>query len=297
MNILVLLGGSSDEREVSLRSGAFVITSLQSSGHKVTEFDPASSYEGLADFKGKVDVVLPMLHGKGGEDGVVQKFLESYNIPYLGASAEVSKHCFDKVITKQAIKRFGYLTPKWEVVTKNNTSSPLWNKPYVIKPIDGGSSIDTFIVRDPAESLAKDVFNKHEQMLLEELIEGTEITVGILGDQVLPVVEIIPPSGMEFDYENKYNGATQELCPPPNVSGALQREAQAIAEHIHTKLGVRHLSRTDMIISRQGEIFVLELNTLPGMTDQSLFPKAAAAAGLSPSQLMQHLADLAVANT
>jgi D-alanine-D-alanine ligase len=131
-------------------------------------------------------------------------------------------------------------------------------------------------------------------MLLEELIEGTEITVPILGDQALPVIEIIPPQGKEFDYENKYNGTTQELCPPQHVSAEKQQEAQRLAEKIHKAAGVRHLSRTDIIIDENGKLWVLELNTIPGLTDQSLFPKAAAAAGINMQQLMQKFLDMIV---
>ena len=130
-------------------------------------------------------------------------------------------------------------------------------------------------------------------MLLEELIEGTEVTVGVLDQTALPVVEIVPPQGQEFDYENKYNGATQELCPPQHVSLADQLAARQLAETVHLLTGCHHLSRTDIIITPEHHLYVLETNTIPGLTDQSLFPKAAAAAGIAWSGLVKQFIDLA----
>jgi D-alanine-D-alanine ligase len=132
-------------------------------------------------------------------------------------------------------------------------------------------------------------------MLLEELIEGVEITVPVLGDKALPVVEIIPPVGGEFDYENKYNGATQELCPPPHVSAEKQKEAQSVAERIHKEVGARHISRTDLILDKNGKLWVLEINTMPGLSDQSLTPLAAKAAGMDMQQLVQKFLQMAIA--
>jgi D-alanine-D-alanine ligase len=132
-------------------------------------------------------------------------------------------------------------------------------------------------------------------MLLEELIDGTELTVPVLGATSLPVIEIIPPKNQEFDYENKYNGATQELCPPQHIDTPKQQEAQRLAELIHNQVGARHLSRTDIILDREGKMWVLELNTMPGLTDQSLFPKAAQSSGMSMPQLVQRLVDLVMA--
>src|SRR5439155_118541 len=125
---------------------------------------------------------------------------------------------------------------------------------------------------------------KYDQMLLEELIEGVEITVPVLGDKALPVVEIVPPEGGEFDYDNKYNGRTQEICPARSISAKTQEQAQRLAERIHRLAGARHLSRTDLMVSADGKLYVLEINTIPGLTAQSLIPKSAAAAGLSWKQ-------------
>lgn len=131
-----------------------------------------------------------------------------------------------------------------------------------------------------------DALRRHKEMLIEELIDGAEITVGVLNNEALPVVEIIPPKDQEFDYENKYNGATQELCPPENISAGVQTRAQALAVEVHAITQCRHLSRTDMMIDADGELYVIDTNTIPGLTDQSLYPKAASAAGYSWKKLI-----------
>lgn len=170
-------------------------------------------------------------------------------------------------------------------------------QPFVLKPNDGGSSVDTFIVRDVANcdrNSIEDAFRRHPQMLLEELIAGQEITVGILLDEALPVIEIVPPQDGEFDYENKYNGQTQELCPPRSVSSDIQRQVRHLALRIHELLGVRDMSRTDMMISPDGSLWVLETNTIPGMTAQSLLPKAAAVAGYDMQAMVHRLVEAAL---
>jgi D-alanine-D-alanine ligase len=191
---------------------------------------------------------------------------------------------------KRLLQQHLIATPDSEIVDYDGFQrSTLSQRAYVLKPVSGGSSIDTFIVRDPTttdHTAIRAAFERYTQLLLEELIEGTEITVPVLGDKALPVIEIIPPQGKVFDYENKYNGATTELCPPQNVSKADQSAAQRLAESIHELTGCRHLSRTDIIITPQHDLYVLETNTLPGLTDQSLFPRAAAASGLSWPELI-----------
>ena len=288
MKVLVLLGSNSPEREVSLRSGVAVIEALKKNGHNVSEYDPIHGYKGLDNFVGKVDVVLPVIHGLGGEDGALQKELEARSFKYLGADEAASKLCFDKVELKVMLNQLSILTPLSQVVTKDQFEiSPIKaSGRYVLKPIEGGSTIDAFIVNDINDHADIKIFDKYPKMLLEELIVGNEITIPVLGDKALPVIEIIPPEGKDFDYENKYNGETQELCPPVNVAEDLQLQAQAIAEKLHRAAGVRHLSRTDIIIDKDNKLWVLEINTIPGMTNQSLFPKAAAVAGISMEQLV-----------
>jgi D-alanine-D-alanine ligase len=297
MKVLVLSGGVSNEREVSLRSGTSVRDALTDCGHEVYVYDPQQGYDGLAKFLGKVDCVFPILHGRGGEDGAVQLELEKLGFKYLGSDSRVSKLCFDKSSFKEILNKLSILTPKSELVTKLSIgASPLLRNPYVLKPLNGGSSLDAFIIRNPGgRTYDPRIFDHYQLMLLEELIDGTELTVPVLGATSLPVIEIIPPKNQEFDYENKYNGATQELCPPQHIDTPKQQEAQRLAELIHNQVGARHLSRTDIILDREGKMWVLELNTMPGLTDQSLFPKAAQSSGMSMPQLVQRLVDLVMA--
>lgn len=297
-SVIVLAGGTSDERDVSLRSGAAVTAALHAAGYNVTELDPASP---PADYESKLqtaDVVFPALHGRNGEDGVTQKLLEDLQVAYVGSNSVVSALCFDKWRYKQVLMDAGLPVPGGELVTRETfVDSKFSQAPFVLKPNDGGSSVDTIITRDielidqPAIDAA---FERHPQLLLEELISGTEITVGCLLGQPLPVIEIVPPADAEFDYENKYNGRTQEICPPQSVSEILQQQAQTLAADIDHLIGVRDMSRTDMMIDENGKLYVLETNTIPGLTDQSLLPKAAAAASYSMQDLCGALIEAAL---
>jgi D-alanine-D-alanine ligase len=297
MRILVLGGGDSPEREVSERSAEAVMAAVRELGHEAVYLDPKGASEAeIVEAAKAAEVVLPILHGAGGEDGSIQRVLDEAGTPYLGAGAVASETCFDKVLLKRLLEQGGILTPRSEVVTAASFArSGLARGPFVLKPIDGGSSLDALIVRKlPYDAMAAErLLRAHDKMLLEELIEGVEITMSVLGDKALPVIEIVPPVGEEFDYEFKYNGATQELCPPRHVSETAQREAQTLAERIHRLAGVRHLSRTDIIVTADERLYVLETNTMPGLTAQSLFPKAAAVAGLSWPQLVARFIELA----
>lgn len=296
-NILLLAGGTSSEREVSLRSGAAVTAALETMGHHVTVADPANTISD--DEFTDADVIFPVLHGTGGEDGTLQARLEALGLTnFVGANAKASTLCFDKDRYREVVQAAGITIAAGELVSGDVANHPLAQKPFVLKPYNGGSSVDTFIIRDPnqADFVAMDAAcARYGNMLIEALIEGVEITVGVLGDGALPVVEIIPPTGGEFDYENKYNGQTQELCPPKHVAESVQIRAQALALQIHSLTGCRDLSRTDMIVTADDELYVLETNTLPGMTNESLLPKAAAAAGITMPKLCNRLVNFAFA--
>jgi D-alanine--D-alanine ligase len=165
----------------------------------------------------------------------------------------------------------------------------------VLKVVSGGSSIGTLIVEDPGKispDKVSDIFKLDSQAVVEELIVGQEITIPVLDKTALPVIEIIPPENEEFDYQNKYNGRSQEICPPNNVPEGLQKKAQLLAEKVHQTMGARHLSRVDIMIDKSANMFVLEINTIPGLTDQSLYPKSAAVAGLTMPQLVTKFAKL-----
>ncbi|MDB5170177.1 MAG: D-alanine--D-alanine ligase [Candidatus Saccharibacteria bacterium] len=296
--ILLLMGGSSSEREISLRSGTAVRKALEQVGHEVTTLDTAEPIEDAAfdDY----DAIFPVLHGSGGEDGVLQARLEARgHHNFVGSDAVSSALCFDKWEYKQLLDQHGILNATGAMVSADEIQAhPLTQAPFVLKPSNGGSSVDTFIVRDIATvdfSAMEAACARHKTMLLEALIEGVEITIGVLDDTALPVIEIIPPVDGEFDYENKYNGTTQELCPPVNVAADGQAEAQALALQIHKLCGCRDFSRTDIMVAPDNKLYVIETNTIPGMTDESLFPKAAATAGVPMVDLCDQLVSLAAA--
>jgi D-alanine-D-alanine ligase len=285
--VAVLFGGNSTERDVSLRSAKSVGSALHEAGYTVRMIDtgPISENDLIAGLQ-DCAVVFPVLHGTGGEDGTAQQWLDDHGFKYIGTGFDGSNLCLDKNRYKQVVQKLGVQVPKGAVVTEESLrESALIHVPYVLKPNDGGSSVDTFIVRNPNTADLQAIhkaFDHYKHMLIEELIEGIEITVGVLDNEALPVIEIIPPADGEFDYENKYNGKTEELCPPQHVDPAVQKQAQEIARHIHEALGLRDISRTDMIVRKgDNQLYILETNTIPGMTDQSLFPKAASVAGYS----------------
>lgn len=268
---------------------------LTAAGHDVTTIDPTDGKADLGAAIKAAEAIFPILHGAGGEDGSIQSTLEVSGKAFLGTGSEVSRLSFNKLRFKEVMVENGILTPNWQIVDRNSfASSGLTHQPYVLKPIEGGSSIDMFIVHNPGHQIVNvdAVFERYGKMLLEELIIGQEVTVAVLGDAALPVILIIPPDGEEFDYENKYNGKTSEIVDPESVAPVLKQAAQDLAERIHALLPLRHLSRIDMIITPDGAIYTLEANTMPGLTRQSLFPKAAAAAGITMPRLVQKLLDL-----
>lgn len=290
--IYVLGGGLSDEREVSLRSSAEVLKAIQELGYKAEFIDPRDSQRYLE--ASKSDMVLPILHGKYGEDGVLQQQLEERDIPFLGAGSKSSAACFDKWQTRAVLTASQVQMPEAALVSQAEYQThPLRQAPHVLKILDGGSSIGTYIFRDTSHhGPALETIFSGKKLLLEELIEGHEVTVPILGDKALPVIEIIPPTDAEFDYENKYNGKTQELCPPQSVSAELQKQAQEVALKVHQAMDCRHFSRVDIMIDSRGQLYVLEINTIPGLTAQSLFPKAAAVSGMNKQDLVKNLLQL-----
>jgi D-alanine--D-alanine ligase len=294
MKILVLGGGNSPERAVSLRSAKAVAKAAVKAGFEVSEADPAL---GLTTLDSLTDaVVFPILHGQGGEDGELQAELEKRNLPFLGSGSESSANCFDKWKTRESITRLGIPMPKAERVSKETyAGQALREQPHVLKVNRGGSSIGTLIIRQPGkvhdEQINK-LFELDDVAVIEELIIGTEITVPVLDKTALPVIEIQPPQGLEFDYDNKYNGATAEICPPESISKQVQEEARRLAESVHQIMECRHLSRVDIMIDKSENLYVLEINTIPGLTDQSLYPRSAAVAGYDMPNLVREFAEL-----
>ena len=292
-NIVVMMGGPSAEREVSLRSGASVANALRSLGHHVTELDPKPGSWKLPE---NTTAVFLALHGTYGEDGAVQAELNQLNVPYTGCGVEASRIAFDKVLTKNRCAASGVPVAKSLVVENPKTPWPKkWQPPVVIKPVRQGSSVGLQFVEKVEEwpAALETALKFDSQVLVEPKIIGRETTVAILGDRALPVVEVRPRSGA-YDYNSKYTkGETDYLCPAPFDADTTAR-IQAAALGAFRAVGARDYARVDVMVGADNEPVVLEVNTLPGMTETSLFPKAAAAAGMSYPELCQRMVELAV---
>jgi D-alanine-D-alanine ligase len=292
LQITIMLGGPSAEREVSLKSGAAVAKALRSLGHAVHELDPGDDSWKLPL---GTDVVFLALHGTYGEDGTVQRRLEALGMPYTGCDSEASRIAFDKVATKERCFAAGVPTSRFEVLTSPTSGWPAgWQPPVVLKPVRQGSSVGLqFVERfeDWGGALAE-ALRYDTEVLMEEKISGRETTVGIFGGEALPIVEVRPREG-GYDYENKYtSGRTEYYCPADFDATTTQRVQQAALGAFRV-VGGRDYGRVDVMVRPNGEPVVLEVNTLPGMTATSLLPKAAAAAGISFPQLCQRMIDLA----
>ena len=292
LNITVMLGGPSAEREVSLRSGAAVAKALRSLGHEVQELDPRDESWVLPP---KTDVVFLALHGTYGEDGTVQRRLDELGALYTGCDAEASRIAFDKVLTKQRCVEARVPTAKFLVVNSEKIPWPKgWQPPLVVKPVRQGSSVGLqFVERiEDWQNALAEALKFDAEVLVEEKIVGRETTVGILGGEPLPIVEVRPKTG-SYDYKNKYTaGCTEYFC-PAEFDSATTKRIQAAALGAFQAIGGRDYARVDVMV-RGGEPVVLEVNTLPGMTETSWLPKAAAAAGLNYAQLCQRMVELAL---
>ncbi|MCX6432100.1 MAG: D-alanine--D-alanine ligase [Actinobacteria bacterium] len=311
MHVLVLSGGLSAERDVSLRSGRRVAESLRSErpDWEIDEHDvDGALLDRLRDHR--PDCIVPLLHGAAGEDGALRDVLESLGIPYVGSSAAASRLAFDKPIAKQLAQSEGVLTPEC-VAMPQSTFRELGaaavldavverlGLPLVVKPTKGGSSLGTSIVHRAADLPAAMVgaFAYGDVVMMEQYISGVEVTVGVFdrdGDVLaLSVVEIVPP-GELYDYAARYTAGTTEFFCPARLSDEQAVLAQAQALNMHLLLGLRDWSRTDMIIDSEGQPWFLEVNVAPGMTETSLFPQALAAAEVSVGALIAELVEVAV---
>jgi D-alanine-D-alanine ligase len=292
LKIVVMLGGPSAEREVSLRSGAAVAQALRSLGHAVSEIDPK---HGNFILPQETDVVFLALHGTYGEDGTVQRQLEGLGVIYTGCGAEASRIAFDKTLTKKLCVKAGVPTAKFLVINSETTPLPTnLQLPLVVKPVRQGSSVGLqFVERaEDWENAVTEALKFDSEVLVEEKIIGRETTVGILDGVALPIVEVRPKAG-SYDYRNKYTaGCTEYFC-PADFDSATTRKIQAAALGAFHAVGGRDYARVDVMVRADGSPVVLEVNTLPGMTETSLLPKAAAA-GLNYAELCQRMIDLAL---
>ncbi len=298
-DITVLLGGPSEEREVSLNSGRAVASALRNCGHRVTTSD--ISPDDLSALDRSADLVFIALHGAFGEDGQLQAILEERRIPYVGSNAVASQLAMDKAASKNRFEECGIPTPAYKVIhaAQINQAVSCWKLPTVIKPVDQGSSVDTMIVRDAFgfQSAVERVVGKYGSCLIEEYIKGPELTVGILGNDALPVCEIRTPREF-YDYKAKYIEDTTEYLFDLDLPEALLSEVQTFSLEAHRALGCTDFSRVDwMVDEASGRPYILEINTIPGFTDHSLLPKAAQRVGISFDQLCQRIIEMAMART
>lgn len=293
LRLVVMLGGPSAEREVSLKTGHSVAEALRSLGHDIIEIDPRTDDWSLPE---RVDAVFLALHGSYGEDGTIQRRLDALGIPYTGCGAEASAVAFDKARTKEVWADHGIPTPRGHVFSEPTDVLPEgWTLPVILKPVCQGSSVGLQIVEsENVFGLALDqALEFGNAVLMEEMIRGRELTAGILDGKTLPLVEIRPRQGT-FDYKNKYTeGATEYFC-PADLDPALTRRIQELAMRAFEAVGGRDYGRVDVLLRGESEPFFLEVNTLPGMTETSLLPKAAKAAGIGYGQLCQQMIEIAL---
>lgn len=300
LDITVLMGGPSTEREVSLISGAAVAGSLVRNGHKVTTADISPEDLSALDRRG-IDVVFIALHGDFGESGQVQRLCQQRGLTYVGSGPEASEMAIDKVASKERFRCAGLPTPGWVVIEQGsdaeqrNKAMAGFGLPCVLKPIDGGSSVDVTIARDAATACKamEHLLSTYGRGLVEQYVAGREFTVGILDGAALPVIEI--KTTREFyDYFAKYqDDATQYIVNPPLPAEAAARMSCA-AQAASAALGCRDFCRVDFLMGADNTPYVLEINTIPGFTGHSLLPKAAAAAGIDFDQLTERIVRMAL---
>jgi D-alanine-D-alanine ligase len=292
--IAVLMGGPSSEREVSMATGHGISKALRSLGAEVVEVDVRDEN---FQFPADVELAFIALHGTFGEDGQVQKILETRGVAYTGEGVEGSEVAFDKIRSKKKFREDGVTTPAWEVIKRGKR--PTIPLPIVVKAPRQGSTVGVHIVRTESEldSALNDALKYDRELLVEKFVPGRELTIGILGDQALPVLEIIPKGGF-YDFANKYpflnpqaGGGAEHVC-PAKIDAETTKRVQELAMKAHRALGLEVYSRVDVILPESGEPTVLEANTIPGMTEASLLPEAAAAAGIGYVDLCLRIIEL-----
>jgi len=298
LKVAVVMGGPSAEREVSIESGTCVMRALATLGHdaKSLDFD-ARFVDAIREIK--PDVVFNALHGRGGEDGTIQGVLEWMGIPYTGSGIAACALAMDKHLTKKLLAAEGLPTPPWDIFDLTGGTLPLLpgslNLPLVAKPRASGSSAGVAIVKTH-EAWTKDAAERTPEILAEEFVPGREFSCGVLGEEALPVVEIVP-SDEFYSYDAKYKpGGSRHLIPAP-IDHDLTSRLQTLALSVHRLVGLRDYSRTDFIVTDHGRPTILEVNALPGMTPQSLLPDEAQHAGISYEALVDRLIHNALLRT
>jgi D-alanine-D-alanine ligase len=294
--VTVLLGGPSSEREVSIRSGGAVAAACRRLGHTVTEAD--INPEDLSALDIPADLVFPVLHGEFGEDGKLQGLLEKRQILYVGSDAAASRMGMDKDACKQAWHAGGLPTAGWICATAETSKDEFMKvePPFVVKPNAEGSSIGVRFAKDRDElaRVLDDEIPKRRRVIIERQLDGPDLTVGILGRQPLPILKI-QPSTPYLSFEAKYDRNDTQYLFELGISDEIYRSIQQIALSAFDRVGARDLARVDLMLDKQIGPQLLEINTMPGFTQRSLFPKAAAQAGMTFDQTINRLIELALA--
>jgi D-alanine-D-alanine ligase len=297
--IAVLMGGPGSERDVSLATGRGVAKALRSLGAEVVEIDVRDENFQLPD---DVDLAFITIHGTFGEDGQLQKILEERGVPYTGEGVEASRAAFDKILSKEKFREHDVVTPEWEVIQAGER--PTIPIPLVVKPARQGSTVGVVIVKNAGEldEALAEAGKYDRKLLIEKFVQGRELTIGVLGDQALPILEIIPKGGF-YDFNNKYpflnpqaGGGAEHVC-PAKIDPINTKQIQELGLRAFRALGLVVYARVDVLLSDSGDPFVLEANTIPGMTEASLLPEAAAAAGISYVDLCARIIALSRART
>ncbi|MFH1367527.1 MAG: D-alanine--D-alanine ligase [Elusimicrobiota bacterium] len=293
----VIYGGRSAERKISLLSGKAVLQSLKKMGYNAVGIDAGSDLPFRLK-KNKIDFAYIILHGPWGEDGTVQGLLEIMDIPYTGCGVAASALTMNKVYSKMVFDSLDFPTPEWQVVNKGCLPSSFFRLPAVVKPVSQGSAIGVSIVKKKAElkHALKEAFKYDKQALIERYIKGTEVTVGVVGGKALPVVEIVPENEF-YDFESKYKPGMSRHIMPPRLPKSVVKNASDLAMRAFRALGCRGLSRIDLMVDSKGKSWLLEINTIPGMTETSLLPDAAKAIGMDFGGLVSKIIECSVAGS
>ena len=301
MNISILYGGTSAEHKVSIQTGLAIAAAIKDS-YNLDMINLDAEIYNAPQLLLDADLVFNALHGGDGENGSIQTFLDLHHIPYTGSGAKACKIAMDKNITKLIAKSINVRTPNWILIKRDkltglklqDNQSPKFSYPYVVKPSNEGSTFGLSIVNIESEleeaiSLAAEF---GDEIIIEEFIPGRELTIGIIGNKPLPILEIKPNHDL-YDYECKYTEGMSEYIVPAELPDSLARSISKDALSIYQTIGCRHYARADFRLNEKGEHFLLEINTLPGMTSTSLLPKAANSVGLAFPELIDTIIKLA----
>ncbi len=302
LTIALLSGGVSSEREVSISGGKEVYSALDKEKYNVVHYDPAFDLKKFVSNAGAIDFAFIIMHGKGGEDGSIQGLLDLLNIPYQGSGILGSAIAMNKLISKRLYEYADIPVPPYILAERDKKKDKkeyieAIELPVIVKPVTSGSSIGMSVVKNENdfEPAMEKAFQEDEKILIEKYMEGTELTCGVIGNkklEALPVIQIVPDDNHEFfDYEAKYMaGITKEICPAP-IDDEIAKRAQELAKMAHEILNCKGCSRTDIILKNK-ELFVLETNTIPGMTPTSLLPLAAKISGIDFGDFLDRLIKL-----